>query len=93
MISSVTSEYFFARLLALSLIALSQPWSACGPAKPMVTALPGLSSAAGWSSFAAGSSSGSLLVQPVSEDSRPDGGGPEEQSSAACERTSALAWR
>ncbi|CAM5672396.1 hypothetical protein SVIOM342S_02619 [Streptomyces violaceorubidus] len=30
--SRVTSEYFSARFLALSLMALSQPWSACGPA-------------------------------------------------------------
>src|SRR4051794_7722509 len=64
-ISRVTSEYFLARLLALSLIALSQPWSACGPAKPMVTCLPGLVSAPVWS-FAAGFSSLlSLLVQPA----------------------------
>lgn len=46
-ISRVTSEYFSARDLALTLIAFSQPWSAWGPAKPMVTGVPGLSSAAG----------------------------------------------
>lgn len=63
-ISRVTSEYVSARDLAFTLIALSQPWSACGPAKPMVTALPGLSSAGAL--FPAGSVFlGSLLVQAV----------------------------
>lgn len=79
-ISRVTSEYFSARCLALSLMALSQPWSACGPAKPMVTCLPGLSSAAGWL-LAADSPPplGSLLVQPVTRAPHGDGGGSEEE--------------
>jgi hypothetical protein len=36
-----TSEYLPASFLAFSLMAFSQPWSACGPANPMVTFLPG----------------------------------------------------
>src|SRR5690348_14586291 len=42
----LTSEYFLASLRAFWLIALSQPWSACGPAKPTFTVLPGWAFAA-----------------------------------------------
>lgn len=78
-ISSVTSEYFLARDLALSLMALSQPWSAWGLPKPMVTALPGLSSATGASSAAFSCFEGSLLVQAVSSAPHGNGRGAEQQ--------------
>lgn len=82
--SRVTSEYFLARSRALTLMALSQPWSAWGLTKPMVTFLPGLSSAAAaWLSVEPAASFGSLLVQAVRKAPAAEGGGTEEQSSAA----------
>ena len=39
--SNVTSEYCLACASAFLLIAAIQPWSPCGPEKPIVTSLPG----------------------------------------------------
>src|SRR5829696_10098069 len=65
--SYVTSEYFLAWVSAFLLIAAIQPWSPCGPEKPIVTSLPGAAlspaGAAAWPLFSAAGVSGSLLVQ------------------------------
>src|SRR3954466_14327385 len=61
-ILSWTSEYFAASFLAFSLMAFSQPWSAWGPAKPMVTGLPGLSLAPLFTAAAVVLSCGSALL-------------------------------
>ena len=65
------SSYFSASALAEELMAASQPWSACGPEKPMTTVSPAasLSLAGRWCRLLGELSavgSGSLLVQPTS---------------------------
>ena len=63
------SEYFSASALAELLTAASQPWSAAGPEKPMVTVSPGaslsLAAPAGALEPRSSDVSGVLLVQPA----------------------------
>ncbi len=69
------SSYWSAASWALLLIAASQPWSAAGPEKPIVTVSPGSSLAlTAVVSLESLDSSGSLLVQAVSA-SKVDGRG------------------
>src|SRR6266550_631511 len=66
--SNLTSEYRLACASAFLLIAAIQPWSPCGPEKPIVTVLPGLVlsllPAATWAPV--DGVLGVLLVQPTS---------------------------